>query len=50
MPALPDSLTIGELAARSGVTTSALRFCEQRGLLASQRIPPARARASTRRG
>lgn len=30
-------LTIGELAARSGVATSALRFYEERGLIASQR-------------
>lgn len=30
-------LTIGELAERSGVATSALRFYEERGLIASQR-------------
>jgi len=30
-------LTIGELAARSGVATSALRFYEERGLIASER-------------
>jgi MerR family redox-sensitive transcriptional activator SoxR len=30
-------LTIGEVARRSGVATSALRFYEQRGLIASQR-------------
>jgi MerR family redox-sensitive transcriptional activator SoxR len=30
-------LTIGELAKRSGVATSALRFYEERGLIASQR-------------
>jgi MerR family redox-sensitive transcriptional activator SoxR len=30
-------LTIGELAARSGVAASALRFYEQAGLIASQR-------------
>jgi MerR family redox-sensitive transcriptional activator SoxR len=32
-----DVLTIGELAARSGVATSALRFYEDRGLIASER-------------
>ncbi len=37
MPALPNSLTIGDLAARSGVRTSALRFYESRGLISSQR-------------
>ena len=37
MPALPNSLTIGELAERSGVRTSALRFYESRGLIASVR-------------
>lgn len=37
MSALPDQITIGELSARSGVATSALRFYEQRGLIASQR-------------
>lgn len=30
-------LTIGEVAERSGVATSALRFYEQRGLIASER-------------
>lgn len=30
-------LTIGELAERAGVATSALRFYEARGLIASQR-------------
>jgi len=34
---VPDLLTIGELAARSGVATSALRFYEDRGLIASER-------------
>lgn len=34
---MPDELTIGELSARSGVATSALRFYESRGLLASTR-------------
>jgi len=37
MPALPDRLTIGELATRSGVATSALRFYEERGLIESER-------------
>jgi MerR family redox-sensitive transcriptional activator SoxR len=32
-----DVLTIGELAARSGVATSALRFYEDRGLIAAER-------------
>lgn len=32
-----DTLTIGELARRSGVATSALRFYEERGLIASER-------------
>jgi MerR family redox-sensitive transcriptional activator SoxR len=32
-----DTLTIGELAARSGVPTSALRFYESRGLIRSTR-------------
>jgi MerR family redox-sensitive transcriptional activator SoxR len=37
MAALPDLITIGELAARSGVATSALRFYETRGLISSMR-------------
>ncbi len=37
MPALQKSLTIGDLADRSGVRTSALRFYESRGLISSQR-------------
>ena len=37
MPALPNSLTIGDLAARSGVRTSALRFYESQGLITSRR-------------
>jgi MerR family redox-sensitive transcriptional activator SoxR len=32
-----DLLTIGEVSKRSGVAASALRFYEQRGLIASQR-------------
>jgi MerR family redox-sensitive transcriptional activator SoxR len=35
--ALPTEITIGELARRSGVTTSALRFYESRGLISSSR-------------
>jgi MerR family transcriptional regulator, redox-sensitive transcriptional activator SoxR len=34
---VPDGLSIGEVATRSGVATSALRFYETQGLLASQR-------------
>ncbi len=34
-----DLLTIGELADRAGVATSALRFYEQRGLIRSVRTP-----------
>ena len=37
MPAVPELLTIGEVARRSGVAASALRFYEERGLLASER-------------
>lgn len=37
MCGVADLLTIGEVAARSGVASSALRFYEQRGLIASQR-------------
>jgi MerR family redox-sensitive transcriptional activator SoxR len=33
------ALTIGEVAERSGVATSALRFYEERGLIASERTP-----------
>ena len=32
-----DALTIGEVAARSGVAASALRFYEEQGLIASER-------------
>jgi len=32
-----DALTIGEVAERSGVATSALRFYEEQGLIASER-------------
>ncbi|MEA2003167.1 MAG: redox-sensitive transcriptional activator SoxR, partial [Actinomycetota bacterium] len=34
-----DLLTIGEVAARAGVATSALRFYEAEGLIESQRTP-----------
>jgi MerR family redox-sensitive transcriptional activator SoxR len=34
---MSDVLTIGEIARRSGVAASALRFYEQRGLITSQR-------------
>lgn len=37
MSGLPDRITIGELAARSGVATSALRFYGERGLIAAER-------------
>jgi len=35
--ALPDRITIGELSARSGVASSALRFYEERGLISAER-------------
>ena len=34
---VPELLTIGEVSARSGVATSALRFYEERGLITSER-------------
>ena len=34
---MSEMLTVGELADRSGVATSALRFYEERGLIASER-------------
>lgn len=37
MPELPRQLTIGEVAARSGMATSAIRFYESRGLIHSIR-------------
>jgi MerR family transcriptional regulator, redox-sensitive transcriptional activator SoxR len=37
VPKLPDTLTIGEVAARSGVPHTALRFYEERGLITSER-------------
>ncbi len=39
IPGLPTELTIGELAERSGVATSALRYYEERGLIESARNP-----------
>jgi MerR family redox-sensitive transcriptional activator SoxR len=36
---MAEPLTIGEVAARSGVATSALRFYEERGLIRSERAP-----------
>jgi MerR family redox-sensitive transcriptional activator SoxR len=39
MPLLPDQIPIGVLAARSGVSTSALRFYEARGLIRASRNP-----------
>lgn len=35
--ALPSTISIGELANRTGVATSALRFYEERGLISSER-------------
>ncbi|HEU5474532.1 MAG TPA: redox-sensitive transcriptional activator SoxR [Actinophytocola sp.] len=37
MPKLPDTLTIGEVVERSGVPHTALRFYEERGLIAAER-------------
>ena len=37
MPVLPDRITIGELAARSGTATSALRFYGEQGLITAER-------------
>lgn len=34
---MPDLLTIGEVSRRSGVAASALRFYEERGLIAAER-------------
>ncbi|HEX7083513.1 MAG TPA: redox-sensitive transcriptional activator SoxR [Gaiellaceae bacterium] len=34
---MPDELTIGEVARRSGIATSALRFYEAEGLIAARR-------------
>jgi MerR family redox-sensitive transcriptional activator SoxR len=35
---MSDLLTIGEISRRSGVASSALRFYEERGLIASERL------------
>jgi MerR family redox-sensitive transcriptional activator SoxR len=35
---MPDLLTIGDVSRRSGVASSALRFYEERGLIASVRV------------
>ena len=35
---MPELLTIGQVAARTGVATSALRFYEERGLIVSERV------------
>jgi MerR family redox-sensitive transcriptional activator SoxR len=43
---MPDFLTIGEVARRTGVATSALRFYEQRGLLRSERTESGQRRYS----
>jgi MerR family transcriptional regulator, redox-sensitive transcriptional activator SoxR len=37
IPAATSELTVGQLAARSGVAVSALRFYEEQGLIASRR-------------
>ena len=37
MPTLTNRLTIGEMASRSGVRTSTLRYYEERGLIFSER-------------
>jgi MerR family transcriptional regulator, redox-sensitive transcriptional activator SoxR len=37
VPRLPETLTIGEVAERSGVPHTALRFYEERGLISSER-------------
>jgi MerR family transcriptional regulator, redox-sensitive transcriptional activator SoxR len=39
MAVLPDQVPIGVLAERSGVSTSALRFYESRGLIVASRSP-----------
>jgi len=39
VPLLPDEIPIGVLAARSGMSTSALRFYEARGLIQASRNP-----------
>ena len=44
-----DLLTIGDVARRSGVAASALRFYEERGLIASERVGPGGHRRYPRR-
>jgi MerR family transcriptional regulator, redox-sensitive transcriptional activator SoxR len=39
IPGQVDEITIGELAERSGVPASALRFYERQGLISSRRTP-----------
>ncbi|MFF8956228.1 redox-sensitive transcriptional activator SoxR [Streptomyces sp. NPDC014894] len=39
MKAPTDLLTVGEVALRAGIATSAVRFYEERGLIASERTP-----------
>ena len=49
---MAEPLTVGELAERSGVATSALRFYEDRGLIHAERTPAGHrryARATIRR-
>jgi MerR family redox-sensitive transcriptional activator SoxR len=41
---VPEPLTIGEVASRSGVATSALRYYEDRGLITSERTGAAHRR------
>ena len=41
---MPEPLTIGEVASRSGVATSALRYYEDRGLITSERTGAAHRR------
>lgn len=45
---MPEPLTIGQLAERSGVAPSALRFYEERGLIASERTGPGQHRRYAR--
>src|SRR3954469_24980673 len=43
---MADMLTVGGLAERSGVATSALRFYEERGLISAERTPAGHRRYS----
>ncbi len=43
---MSQTLTVGELAERSGVATSALRFYEERGLISADRTPAGHRRYS----